>query len=97
MHAGQALVLSAHEHNKYHELVKVAIMLVAHAWLLRSYPQIGMQSLIESECKISYLYLSSLDLVQKESQWFSNYAPCSHANYFFPDAFQLERYRYIYS
>ena len=52
MHAG--LVLPAYVHNKYYELVKVVnnasgIILLC---LAASYPQTGMQSLIESQCKI---------------------------------------------
>ena len=52
MHAG--LALSAHAHNKYYELVKVVnnasgIILLG---LAASYPQTGMQSPIESQCKI---------------------------------------------
>ena len=56
------LCMTVHAHNKCYELVKVVnnascIMYAAH------YPQTGMQSPIESECKTPI----SLDLVQRES------------------------------
>ena len=44
-------MLSAHAHNKYYELVKV-INNASGTCLAASYPQTGMQSPIESECKI---------------------------------------------
>ena len=56
MHAG--LVLSAHAHNiEYYGLVKV-VNNASGTRLAGSYSQTGMQSPIESECKI--------DLVQRE-------------------------------
>ena len=51
MHAAQALVLSAHAHNKDYELVKVGNN-ASGTRLAASYPQTGMQSPIESECNI---------------------------------------------
>ena len=63
MYAG--LVLSAHMHNKYCQLVKVvnnATLLVAQC-LAASYPQTGIKSRIELEFQTH-----SLDLVQRESQ-----------------------------
>ena len=59
MHAN--LVLSAHAHNiEYYGLVKV-VNNASGTRLAGSYLQTGMQSPIESECKIP-----SLDLVQRE-------------------------------
>ena len=81
MHYACGLVLSAHAHNiEYYGLVKVV---KAHVWLVScNYSQTGMQSPIESECKIPisrrleckapsnqnvrYQYLPSLDLVQRQ-------------------------------
>ena len=61
MHAGQALVLSAHAHiNKYYKWVKV-VDNASSTCLAASYPQTGMQNQ-----NVRYLYLSSLDLVQRE-------------------------------
>ena len=59
MHSG--LVLSVHVHNiEYYGLVKV-VNNASGTRLAGSYSQTGMQSPIESECKIP-----SLDLVQRE-------------------------------
>ena len=62
MHAG--LVLSAHVHNNYYELVKV-VNIASGTCLAASYPRTEMHSPIESEHEIPSLYL-----VQRESQWF---------------------------
>ena len=59
-HAG--LVLSALAHNKYYELVKVVNIAGDIIYLAASYLQTGMQS---PDCK--YLYLPSLDLMQRKS------------------------------
>ena len=67
-------MLSAYAHKKYYELVKV-VKIASGTCLAASYPQTGTQSPIESECKIpisTYRY-TSLDLVQRESQWFFGY------------------------
>ena len=61
MHAG--LVLSAHAHNiEYYGLVKVVNNASATPGLAGSDPQTGMQNQ-----NVRYLYLPSLDLVQRES------------------------------
>ena len=63
MHAG--LVVSAHAHNiEYYGLVKV-VNNASGTRLAGSYSQTGMQSPIESECKIP-ISTFSLDLVQRE-------------------------------
>ena len=67
MHYASGLVLSAHAHNiEYYGLVKV-VNNASGIRLVGSYSQTGMQSLIESECKIPIsIYYTSLDLVQRE-------------------------------
>ena len=50
MHSHAGLVLSAHAHNKYYVLVKVVNN--ASSTFGASCPQTGMESPIESECKI---------------------------------------------